>query len=364
MLADYALPLLRRLPPEAAHRVTLRGLALGMGPHGHAPDPPRLGVRLWGRLFPNPIGLAAGFDKHAEVPDAILALGFGFTEIGTVTPRAQPGNPKPRVFRLEEDFALINRLGFNSEGLPAVQRRLERQRARRGGAATAGPVGANIGRNRETGDEIEDYVLGVRALAPLVDYLTVNISSPNTPGLRELQRKNAVERLMDRLIPARAAAVLNDPPPLLLKIAPDLSPDERADLAQAALVSGVDGLIVANTTVARPETLASEDAHEPGGLSGRPLMAPSTQLIADMARLTGGRLPIIGVGGISSGADAYAKIRAGASLVQLYTALVYHGPGLVTRIKQELDALLARDGFATVAEAVGRAMPRQTEPLL
>ncbi|HEX4112331.1 MAG TPA: quinone-dependent dihydroorotate dehydrogenase [Stellaceae bacterium] len=364
MLADYALPLLRRLPPEAAHRVTLRGLALGMGPRAQASDPPRLAMRLWGRVFPNPVGLAAGFDKHAEVPDAILALGFGFTEIGTVTPRPQPGNPKPRLFRLEEDLALINRLGFNSEGLAAVQQRLERRREQRGGAIAVGPLGANLGRNRETGDEIEDYVLGVRALAPLVDYLAVNISSPNTPGLRDLQRKNAVERLLERLLPARADSVPDNPPPLLLKIAPDLTQEERADLAQAALAGGVDGLIVANTTVARPESLRSDNAHEPGGLSGRPLMAPATRLIADMARLTAGRLPIIGVGGIASGADAYAKIRAGASLVQLYTALVYQGPGLVTRVKHELDVLLARDGFATVADAVGKAMPRQTEPLL
>ncbi len=224
-------------------------------------------------------------------------------------------------------------------------------------------MGANIGRNRETGDEIEDYILGVRALAPLVDYLVVNISSPNTPGLRELQRKTAVERLMEHLLPARADSVPHDPPPMLLKIAPDLTPEERADLAQAALAVHIDGLIISNTTVARPESLRSDNAHEPGGLSGRPLMAPSTQLIADMARLTGGRIPIVGVGGISSGADAYAKIRAGASLVQLYTALIFEGPGLVTRIKRELDALLARDGFATVAEAVGKAMPRQTEPL-
>ena len=360
MLADYALALLRHLPPEAAHRATLRGLALGLGPHADAPDPPRLATRLWGRVFPNPVGLAAGFDKNAEVPDAMLALGFGFAEIGTVTPRPQPGNPKPRVFRLEEDRAVINRLGFNSEGLAAVQRRLAKRRERRG---AVGPVGANIGRNRETGDEIEDYILGVRALAPLVDYLVVNISSPNTPGLRELQRKSAVERLMERLLPARANSVPHDPPPMLLKIAPDLTPDERADLAQAALAVHIDGLIISNTTVARPESLRSDNAHEPGGLSGRPLMAPSTQLIADMARLTGGRIPIVGVGGISSGADAYAKIRAGASLVQLYTALIFEGPGLVTRIKRELDALLARDGFATVAEAVGKAMPRQTEPL-
>jgi len=360
MLADYALTLLRRLPPEVAHRATVRGLALGLGPRRHMPDPPRLATRLWGRTFPNPVGLAAGFDKNAEVPDAMLALGFGFVEVGTVTPRPQPGNPKPRLFRLEEDQGVINRLGFNSEGLAAVERRLAKRRDRRG----FGKVGANIGRNRETGDEIEDYVEGVRALAPLVDYLVVNISSPNTPGLRELQRMNAVERLMERVLPARAEVAPRDPPPLLLKIAPDLTQQERADLAQAALASHIDGLVVANTTVARPDTLVSGDAHEPGGLSGRPLRGASTQLIADMARLTGGRIPIVGVGGISSGADAYAKIRAGASLVQLYTALVFEGPRLVTRIKRELDALLVRDGFASVAEAVGKAMPRQTEPLL
>jgi dihydroorotate dehydrogenase len=362
MLSDYALTLLRRLPPEAAHRATLRLLALGLGPRSHTPDPPRLATRLWGRVFPNPVGLAAGFDKNAEVPDAMLAMGFGFTEIGTVTPQPQPGNPRPRLFRLEQDRAIINRLGFNSEGLAAVQQRLAQRRQRRP-AIGVGPIGANLGRNRKTGDEIEDYVAGVRALAPLADYLVVNISSPNTPGLRELQRTNAVERLMARLLPARAETVPNDPPPLLLKIAPDLTAEERTDLAKAALACGIDGLIVSNTTVARPETLCSPDAHEPGGLSGKPLFGPSTQLIADMARLTAGRIPIVGVGGIASGADAYAKIRAGASLVQLYTALTFEGPGLVTRIKRELDALLARDGFGSVADAVGKAMPRHTEPL-
>jgi dihydroorotate dehydrogenase len=357
MFADLALALLRRLPPEAAHRLTVKGLALGLGPRESAPDPASLKVTLWGREFPNPLGLAAGFDKHAEVPDAMLALGFAFVELGTVTPRPQFGNPKPRLFRLEEDRALINRLGFNSEGLAAVARRLNQRRAR------SGIIGLNIGRNRETGDEIEDYVKGVAALAPYADYLAVNISSPNTPGLRELQRKNAVERLMERLLAARAAAVPRRLPPLLLKIAPDLTPFERADLAAAALDNGVDGLIVANTSVARPASLLSPRAHEPGGLSGAPLMAPSTALIGSMAKLTQGRIPIIGVGGVASGADAYAKIRAGASLVQLYTALVYRGPGLVARIKCELAELLERDGFAAVGEAVGAAPVRKTEIL-
>jgi dihydroorotate dehydrogenase len=361
MLADIALPLLRHLPPETAHRATIRALSLGLGPRDREPDSPRLASRLWGRDFTNPIGLAAGFDKGAEVPDGMLALGFGFVEIGTVTPRPQAGNPKPRLFRLDEDQALINRLGFNSEGLAVAARRLE---ARRKQATGIGPLGANIGRNRETGDEIEDYVACVRRLAPLVDYLAVNISSPNTPGLRELQRKSAVARLMEALLAARALAAPRDPPPLLLKIAPDLSAWERVDLAAAALSSGVDGLIVGNTTVARPDTLRSPQAHEPGGLSGRPLFDPSTALVAEMARLTGGKIPIVGVGGIASGADAYAKIRAGACLVQLYTALVYRGPGLVRRIKHELDALLAHDGFAHLAQAVGSPAPaRKSEPL-
>jgi len=327
--------------------MTIRALAAGLAPRQAEADPPSLAIRLWRRSLPNPVGLAAGFDKDAEVPDAMLGFGFGFVEVGTITPLAQPGNPKPRVFRLAEDRAVINRLGFNSAGLAAASRRLA-QRGDRGGI-----VGANIGKNRDTHDDIGDYVEGVRVLAPLVDYLAVNVSSPNTPGLRDLQRKSAVTRLIARLIEARAAAMPRDPPPLLLKIAPDLTAEERADLAEAALASGVDGLIVANTTLARPANLISRFAHEPGGLSGAPLFAPSTALLAEMYRLTSGKLPIIGVGGIASGADAYRKIRAGASLVQLYTALIYEGPGLVPRIKRELAALLARDGFTSITAAVG-----------
>jgi dihydroorotate dehydrogenase len=346
-LFDLAAPLLRQLPPEAAHRATLRALSNGIAPRRSPADPERLRVRLWGRDFPNPVGLAAGFDKNAEVPDAMLRFGFGFVEIGTVTPRPQAGNPKPRLFRLTEDGAVINRLGFNNDGLAAAAMRL-RARAGRGGI-----VGANLGKNRDTLDDVADYVRGVTALAPLVDYLVVNVSSPNTPGLRELQRKSAVIVLIERLMAARGATMPTDPPPLLLKIAPDLTPEERGDLADAALATGIDGLVVSNTTVARPASLMSPQAHEPGGLSGRPLFAPSTALLAEMYRLTGGRVPIIGVGGIASGADAYEKIRAGASLVQLYTALVFHGPGLVERIKRELAALLVRDGLATVTAAIG-----------
>ena len=348
-LFDLALPLLRHLPPETAHRATLRALKFGMAPHRPRPDPPSLAITLWGRAFPNPVGLAAGFDKNAEVPDQMLRFGFGFVECGTVTPRPQPGNPRPRLFRLAEDGALINRLGFNNDGLAAAAGRL-RSRRKQGGI-----VGANIGKNRDATDDIADYVQGVTALAPIADYLVVNVSSPNTPGLRELQRKSAVAALIERLMAARGSVMPDNPPPLLLKIAPDLAPQDRFDLAQASLASGIDGLVIANTTVARPATLESPQAHEPGGLSGKPLLAPSTALLAEMYRLTGGKLPIIGVGGIASGADAYEKVRAGASLVQLYTALVYHGPGLVLRIKRELAALLARDGFASLAAAVGSA---------
>jgi dihydroorotate dehydrogenase len=348
-LFDLALPVLRALPPEAAHRLTIRALAAGLAPRAAAVDPDALAVTLWRRKFSNPVGLAAGFDKHAEVPDAMLGFGFGFVEVGTVTPRPQPGNPKPRLFRLVEDQALINRFGFNSEGLPAVAARL-RARANRPGI-----VGANIGKNRDTQDDIGDYVQGVAMLAPLADYLTVNVSSPNTPGLRNLQRKSALARLIDRVMAARQAAVSRDPPPLLLKIAPDLTREERADIAQVALSSGIDGLIVSNATVARPPSLKSRHAPEPGGLSGPVLFQPSTALLAEMYRLTGGKLTLVGTGGISSGADAYAKIRAGASLVQLYTALVYQGPGLVGRIKHELMLLLERDGYSSVAAAVGTA---------
>jgi dihydroorotate dehydrogenase len=346
---DLALPLIRRLPPELAHRVTIRALRAGLAPPRRRIDPPSLALRLWGRDFANPVGLAAGFDKNAEAPDALLRFGFGFVEVGTVTPRPQAGNPRPRLFRLPGDEALINRLGFNNDGLPAATARLTARRGR------GGIVGANIGKNRETLDDTADYVQGVTALAPLVDYLVVNVSSPNTPGLRELQRKNRVTALLEKLLAARASVMPSNPPPLLVKIAPDLTAAERADLAAAALATRIDGLIIANTTVARPATLVSPEAHEPGGLSGRPLFAPSTALLAEMYRLTSGKVPIIGVGGIASGADAYEKIRAGASLVQLYTALVYRGPGLVQRIKLELAALLVRDGFASLAEAIGSA---------
>jgi dihydroorotate dehydrogenase len=346
-IAGALLPLLRRLPPEAAHELSLRALSLGLVRPRLAGNDPILETRVWSIDFPNPIGLAAGYDKNARVPDAMLGTGFGFVEIGSVTPRPQSGNPKPRVFRLGLDGAIVNRLGFNSEGLEAAAGRLAARTGR------GGIVGANLGKNRDAVDAEADYEAGVRRLAPLVQYLVVNVSSPNTPGLRELQRRGAVTALVKRLVAARDATVPRNKPPLLLKIAPDLTEEERADLAAVALESGIDGLIVSNTTVARPPGLRGSQAHEPGGLSGKPLFAPSTAVLADIYRRTRGKVPLIGVGGIANGADAYAKIRAGASLVQLYTALVYQGPDLVGRIKADLAARLRRDGFKSVAAAVG-----------
>ncbi|MGH7123412.1 MAG: quinone-dependent dihydroorotate dehydrogenase, partial [Stellaceae bacterium] len=255
-----------------AHRTSIAALRSGLAPGSLDPDPPSLGITLWGRRFPNPVGLAAGFDKNAEVPDAMLRFGFGFVETGTVTPRPQAGNPKPRLFRLTEDGALINRLGFNNEGLDAVRTRLAARRGR------AGLVGANLGKNKDSADAVADYVAGVRALAALADYLVVNVSSPNTPGLRDLQRKASLVTLIAALRSARAEAVPGEPPPLLLKIAPDLSEEERIEIAEAAFETGIDGLIISNTTVARPATLRSLHAPESGGLSGKPLFAASTAL--------------------------------------------------------------------------------------
>lgn len=340
-------PLLRALPAEAAHRLTVAGLSCGLGgivAGAAAPDPPNLAQRLWGRDFPNPLGVAAGFDKDARVPDALRRLGCGFAETGTVTPRPQPGNPKPRIFRLAEDGAVINRMGFNSAGLAAT---LVRLRGRR----RSGVVGVNLGKNRDSGDAAADFVEGVRGVGSLADYLVINVSSPNTPGLRDLQRRDILADLLRRLVAARDEAA--PATPLLVKIAPDLSSAERADIAALAGPSGIDGIIVANTTVARPPGLRSAARNEAGGLSGRPLFAPSTALLADIYRLTGGAIPLIGVGGIASAADAYAKIRAGASLVQLYTALVFEGPALIGRIKRGLAELLDRDGFASITAAIG-----------
>jgi dihydroorotate dehydrogenase len=342
-------PVLHLLPAEAAHNLTVRALHAGLGRlivdrAGREADPPVLAQRLWGLDFPNPVGLAAGFDKDARVPEVMRSFGFGFMEVGTVTPRPQPGNPKPRLFRLEKDQAIINRMGFNSGGLDAAINRL-RHRPR------AGIVGVNLGKNRDSDDAVSDYSEGIRRASNVADYLVVNISSPNTPGLRDLQRRANLEALLNPLLRARDESERGVP--LLVKIAPDLSPGEREDIASVALAASVDGLIVSNTTVDRPTGLASRWAEEPGGLSGRPLFAASTVLLADMYQLTGGRLPLIGVGGVASALDAYEKIRAGACLVQLYTALVFAGPGLVTDIKKGLAELLRTAGFDSITAAVG-----------
>ena len=342
-------PLLALLDPERAHGLTVQALKLGLGAAAPAPDDPILATTVWNLAFPNPVGLAAGFDKHAEVCDAMLALGFGFVEAGTVTPRPQPGNSGQRLFRLAEDEAVINRFGFNSCGIAPFAGRLAKRRA----AGARGIVGANLGKNRDTADGATDYIACIEAVTGLADYLVVNVSSPNTPGLRALQARAQIEELISRVNEARRASPVPRQPPLLVKVGPDLDESEIRGIAEVALATGIDGLIVGNTTVARPSSLKSRHASAAGGLSGKPLFVPSTDCLAVMYRLTRGRVPIIGCGGIASGADAYAKIRAGASLVQLYSALVFQGPGLVGRIKRELAAKLRADGFTSVREAVG-----------
>ncbi|MBW8708227.1 MAG: quinone-dependent dihydroorotate dehydrogenase [Alphaproteobacteria bacterium] len=345
MLFDLGAAILRQLPAEPAHRATL-ALAAAAGPliPAAAPDDARLAVRALGLGFPNPVGLAAGFDKNAQVPDAMARFGFGFVECGTVTPRPQAGNPRPRLFRLSRDGAVINRMGFNNDGSLAAAENLRRRKGK-------GIVGINIGANKDSEDRIADYVRGFAVLAPLADYVTVNVSSPNTPGLRGLQNREELTRLLDAVIGARATHGYK---PVALKIAPDLDAHALDEIADVVRASGIEGLIVSNTTIARPP-LKSAHAGEAGGLSGKPLLAPSTLVLAQMHQRLGGAVTLIGVGGIASGEDAYAKIRAGASLVQVYTALAFQGPGLVRRIKRELIACLQRDGFAELTDAIGTA---------
>jgi len=336
-------PLLRALPPETAHGLTIAALKAGLAPRARGAA--GLEIRLWGLDFPNPVGLAAGFDKDAKVAAAMLKIGFGFVEVGTLTPRPQAGNPRPRMFRLPGDRAVINRLGFNNGGMAAAARRLAAFRRDHPAAL----VGVNIGKNRDSADAAADYAAAARRLASSASYLTINVSSPNTPGLRALQGRDELARIVDGV----RQAIGGTAPPILVKIAPDLTESDRADLAAAALELAIDGLIIGNTTISRPTGLTDPARDQAGGLSGRPLMAMSTALLAEMYGLTGGRVPLIGVGGIAGGDDAYAKIRAGASLVQLYTALVYDGPDLVADILSTLRARLTEDGFATVADAVG-----------
>lgn len=337
--------LLHLTDPETAHRLTIKALKLGLVLPSRQPDPPLLAVSALGLNFPNPIGLAAGFDKNAEVPDAMLALGFGFVEVGTITPQPQSGNAKPRIFRLAQDHAVINRLGFNNQGVAAARFRLDRRKGRRG------VVGVNIGANKDSPDRTSDYLIGFESLAHLASYVTINISSPNTPGLRGLQDRRPLDDLLTRVLQTRAKQ--SAATPILLKVAPDLDDKSREDIADLAMMHKLDGIIVSNTTTARPPTLRSEHKREAGGLSGVPLFQRSTAILRDFHRLTQNRVLLVGAGGVASGADAYAKIRAGASLVQLYTALTYAGPDLVKRIKRDLALLLEGDGFKSVADAVG-----------
>ena len=345
-LHDAATGLLRLLPAETAHRAGLLALKLGLGPRQGEPDDPVLKTRLGPFDLSNPVGLAAGFDKNAEAPDALLAAGFGFVEMGAVTPRPQPGNPRPRVFRLADDHAVINRMGFNNAGLEAAVHRLAARRHK------PGLVGVNLGANKDSEDRAQDFVTGLRALSGLAGFLTVNISSPNTPGLRDLQSADALDDLLGRVAEARTD--LHQPAPVFVKVAPDIADEDIPGIVRLLAKHGLDGLIVSNTTLARPDSLKSPHAGEAGGLSGRPLFERSTALLRLFRAEAGPDLPIIGVGGVEDGETAYAKIRDGANAIQLYSALVYGGPGLVRRIKSDLAARLKADGFASVIEAVGR----------
>jgi dihydroorotate dehydrogenase len=332
-------PLVFALDPERAHRLTIAALKRLPG-RAAQPKNPALAITLAGLTFPSPVGLAAGFDKDAEVPDAMLGLGFGFVEVGTVTPLPQAGNPKPRLFRLAEDRAVINRMGFNNRGQVAALARLTSRRRR-------GIVGVNVGANKDATDRVSDYVSGVRLMAPVADYLTINISSPNTPGLRALQSGDALGELLDAVTPVRAPGG----PPVFLKVAPDLEPAEIDAVVKTA-IGRIDGLIIGNTTLSRP-SLRSPDSGEAGGLSGAPLAGLALQRLRDFRSASGGTLPLVAAGGIETAEQAWERIKAGASLVQLYSALVYHGPGLARTISRGLPALMARDGFTTIAEAIG-----------
>jgi len=344
----FSLPLLRWFDPEDAHRMAIQGLRL-LPPMRSRPDDSKLAVRAFGLNFPNPIGMAAGFDKSAEAPDALLRLGFGFVEIGSVTPKPQAGNPRPRLFRLERDEAVINRMGFNNDGADAVLRRLASR------AHLAGIVGVNVGANKDSADRVADYVKLIEAFAPVASYFTVNVSSPNTPGLRNLQQSAALDELLAKVIDARERVRKNaGDSPVLLKIAPDLSLAELDDVVHIARSRRVDGMIVANTTLARPSTLRETNrAREQGGLSGRPLFRLSTRMVAETYVRAEGAFPLIGVGGIDSGGAALTKIRAGASLIQLYSSLIYKGLGLVEDIKNDLSSTLLRTGRDSLSEIVG-----------
>lgn len=345
MLASLGAKALTALPPETAHDATIKLLEAGLGPKVRADADPMLACEVAGIALPNPLGLAAGLDKDARVPDQVLRMGFGFTEVGAVTPRPQPGNPSPRVFRLRAERGVINRYGFNSEGLDAV-------RARLAARAGVGVVGVNLGANKDSEDRAADYVAGYEALASHVAFCTVNISSPNTPGLRALQGRGDLEALLRGVLDAKQRGPGT---PVFLKIAPDLTDEDMADIAGVARDLSLDALIVSNTTIGLRDGLRRHGT-ETGGLSGRPLFAMSTEVLRRFAQELRGSVPLIGVGGVSSARDAYAKIAAGASAVQLYTALIYEGPGLVGRMLAELPEVLRGEGHESVADAVGCAL--------
>ena len=350
MLYELARPFLHRMDPETAHRLTLKGLRM-MPACTAETDDTALSSTLWGRTFSNPVGLAAGFDKNAEVIAPMFSFGFGFVETGTVTPKAQSGNPRPRVFRSPADQAVINRMGFPNEGMESFRHHFESFLS--APKRPAGIVGINIGMNKDQTDPASDYCALVKYLGPLADYLTVNISSPNTPGLRDLQKKENLLALLTQIMKERAISCAAHMPPLLVKLAPDIDETQQHDIAEDALAAGIDGLILTNTTLDRPDTLAQPFGTERGGLSGAPVREKSLRVLRNMYALTNGKIPLIGVGGISDGHDAYDKIKAGASLVQLYTALVFKGPAMVKEIKKTLIHNLKRDGFTHIGQAVG-----------
>ncbi|PKU74173.1 dihydroorotate dehydrogenase (quinone), mitochondrial isoform X1 [Dendrobium catenatum] len=367
-------PLFALLDAEDAHRLAISAASQNLLPREKRPDPLILSLEVWGRKFRNPIGLAAGFDKNAEAIEGLLGLGFGFVEVGSVTPMPQEGNPKPRIFRLPKEGAILNRCGFNSEGIVVVAKRLGAQHGKRkmeetasnlsssnddvkqGGKAGPGILGVNIGKNKTSEDAAADYVQGVHTLSQYADYLVINVSSPNTPGLRRLQGRKQLKDLVKRVQAARDEMqwAEDGPPPLLVKIAPDLSKEDLQDIAAVALNLRLDGLIISNTTISRPDPVNSHPlAKEAGGLSGKPLFDLSTSILREMYILTRGKITLVGCGGISSGEDAYKKVRAGATLVQLYTSFAYGGPALIPQMKAELAECLKRDGFKSIQEAVG-----------
>ena len=343
---------LKFFPPELAHSITLKLLKFKPSFFNKTlENDNKLHQHLWGLDFKNPIGLAAGFDKNAEVISQLFDLGFGFVEAGTVTPKPQIGNDKPRIFRLSKDQAIINNLGFNSQGIEIVKSKLERINLN---IFSKGIIGINIGKNKSSENAFEDYCLGLKELGPLVHYIVINISSPNTPGLRDLQKKDKINQLAKKLLMIKKNNENLTTKPILFKISPDLDDQQIRDIALSSLALGIDGIIISNSTIDRPLTLQSSHKNKIGGLSGQPLLKKSTVLLKKMYNLTNGQIPLIGVGGICNGFDCYEKIKSGASLVQLYTSLIYKGPSLVEKIKKELLSCLVTDGFKNIKEAIGK----------